>query len=460
MWVREGGTKITMPKNFIGSSILTATREHEQQKMSLSAVVRQQAYILKNPVIRKGCSMLFCFILSMHSEKGGDIARLVHWRGLNESLGKTVWRYHALQRVEQLALPDIKNMLRADPRMAGMPCSMGAKASPLHIAAFLGMAHITALLLSHGARADAKTLGGRTPLDEAMYNGNHEVVVLLVRALPPLAQEGARRRIAKYIALPDASLRATGLRELRLPQLPKRAARVDPRPPEPPGAHRSCDEGGAWSREWQPPPAGSPLAAPGAAAAFDESMIDQRVGLSEEEYYHEYFLKGRPVLIRNAVNLAERCMLAASRAPMREAAGGQKFACGATAYPELTGRQSCGRFSFLELISSPRCADAGRTRPVCNWKLGRMRARSKYTGNDWNAAGINLAAGFKEMPMKLRHSPELPPLSMMRRAWSTATSRALWGGTAWSGSGFHYHNPCAPSSDPLSTRVYLLMCCC
>ena len=31
-------------------------------------------------------------------------------------------------------------------------------------------------------------------------------------------------------------------------------------------------------------------------------------------------------------------------------------------------------------------------------------------------------------------------MDMMRRAWSQATSRALWGGTAYSGSGFHYHN--------------------
>ena len=50
-------------------------------------------------------------------------------------------------------------------------------------------------------------------------------------------------------------------------------------------------------------------------------------------------------------------------------------------------------------------------------------------------------AGFRAMPERLRHRPELPPVAMMRRAWSVATSRALWGGTAWSGSGFHYHNP-------------------
>ena len=44
------------------------------------------------------------------------------------------------------------------------------------------------------------------------------------------------------------------------------------------------------------------------------------------------------------------------------------------------------------------------------------------------------------MPSELRHDTNAPPLKMMRRAWSISTSRALWGGTAWSGSGFHYHS--------------------
>ena len=41
----------------------------------------------------------------------------------------------------------------------------------------------------------------------------------------------------------------------------------------------------------------------------------------------------------------------------------------------------------------------------------------------------------------LRHDSDTPPLRMMTRSWSLATSGALWGGTAFSGSGFHYHNP-------------------
>jgi hypothetical protein len=43
--------------------------------------------------------------------------------------------------------------------------------------------------------------------------------------------------------------------------------------------------------------------------------------------------------------------------------------------------------------------------------------------------------------MRLRHPDKVAPLAALRRGWGRSTSRALWGGTAWSGSGFHWHNP-------------------
>jgi hypothetical protein len=173
-------------------------------------------------------------------------------------------------------------------------------------------------------------------------------------------------------------------------------------------------------------------------------MIDKRFHLTEAEYYEEYFLKGRPVLLRNAVSLADRCSLAASRPDIRaDIALHSSRLCGATAYPELTGRHACGRFNFLELRENPRCEDKRRTRPVCNWKLGSSKAgRAKTPGGSSNAGTdlINTVPGFRSLPSWLRHENSHPPLKMMRRAWDASTSRALWGGTAWSGSGFHYHN--------------------
>ena len=187
---------------------------------------------------------------------------------------------------------------------------------------------------------------------------------------------------------------------------------------------------------------------PLASSAFGQEApptIDIRVDLSEEEYYKEYFLKGRPVLIRNAVPRSERCRLAALRPDMRDAVTTQ-MRCGATAYPELTGRRPCSEaFDFLKLRDNPRCTDALKTRPVCNYKLGKQRtsasSASASAASQRHDAAVNQTAGFRSMPASLRHTAELPPLRMMRRSWSVATSRALWGGTAWSGSGYHYHNP-------------------
>ena len=127
-----------------------------------------------------------------------------------------------------------------------------------------------------------------------------------------------------------------------------------------------------------PPPTPYPHAPPaherstrwlgcGGAASAETADIDRRVGLSAAAYHHEYFLRGRPVLIRNALSAAERCQLAATR-PTIAAASRRRLRCGATAYPPLTGRKPCpGSFSLLELRSSPRCNDSLRTRPLCTW---------------------------------------------------------------------------------------------
>jgi len=167
--------------------------------------------------------------------------------------------------------------------------------------------------------------------------------------------------------------------------------------------------------------------------------IDERAGLSEEEYLRDYFLRGRPVLIRNAVGLAERCALAASHQRMHEAAFAKQMDCGATAYPELTGRHVCGQYTFLDLRGNPTCDDRAKTRPVCNWKLGATAKPGKWVRSHADD-GVNATAGFNLMPAHLRHRQDVPPMGFMRGAWSTCTSRALWGGTRDSGSGFHYHN--------------------
>ena len=190
-------------------------------------------------------------------------------------------------------MPLIQKMLQRSPELAWKPCKGGAGATPLHVAGYIGLSRVAALLLTHGAPPDAATRGGRTPLDEAMYSGHHEIVRLLLGRLSNDAQASARLRIAEYISLPDASLRREELSGIPLPDVPKRRTRIDPAPSDPPG-RASCEQGGGWDvKGGLEPPAGSPLAEPSVSALFDHPTIDMRSpDLSASEYYHEYFLKG------------------------------------------------------------------------------------------------------------------------------------------------------------------------
>jgi hypothetical protein len=211
--------------------------------------------------------------------------------------------------------------------------------------------------------------------------------------------------------------------------VPRRHARIDPIYLSSSASAPSwCTATGGWNERTEDA---------GTMAEGTPSDIDQRVGISPEEWEREYFWRNRPVLIRNAVSLSDRCTLAAENPKMREAASTQQLSCGATAYPELTGRERCGHFNFLSLRKNPRCNDASQTRPVCNWKLARAaKSQSARRVGD----GINETNGFKLMPAYLRHAQTQPPMPFMKNAWSISTSRALWGGTKSSGSGFHYHN--------------------
>ena len=362
-----------------------------------------------------GCSSLYNALLELFSEKGGDIARLRNWSGTGL---RTSWRQDAMRNQVRKRLPYVRAALRREPRLASARCNNGA--SPIHIACFLGDAELVTILLSSGADAAAPPVSGRSPLEEAMYNGYGEVVTVLLQALPAQKQADARMAVASYMALPGAALRPESLRGLKLPHVERQPVRVDrvSASPEAP----DCTTSGDWNAF--------------ESTSNEPSDIDQRVALSAQEWYHDYFLKGRPVLIRQVVSLTERCALAASRASMRAAAT-QRFKCGATAYPELTGRSVCGTFTFLELRDSPRCDDAHHTRPVCNWKLGVVRGSQPTSADD---DGVNHTAGFNLMPVSLRHAKTISPMGFMQRAWNVTTSRAIWGGVEGSGSGFHYHN--------------------
>lgn len=307
---------------------------------------------------RAGCGELHSWLQAqVHLEKGGEIASLARWPLAGRS--RTLWRHEALNVAAARVLPAMRQLIDNSSAFVHIRCDRDV--TILHLAAWLGAEEIVRMLLDAGAAADARSAAGQTPLDEAMYVGNAEVVALLLNALPAPSQPAAKRRVAAYAALPGAALHA-GLPPLKqlLPAVPERAPRVDP-PPTHAGVAASCDAGGSWL------PAETVVAAEEAAA--QESSIDMRTGLSEAEYFASYGSVNRPVLLRGVFSLSDRCALARSRPEMGRAADSMAQGCGATAYPTITGRKNCPTpFRLRELPASPRCDDARRTRPVCNWK--------------------------------------------------------------------------------------------
>ena len=382
----------------------------------------------------EGHTVLHALLVTMFSEKGGQIARLVDWRA--NTSRRTIYRYDVLRAVARQARPAIHRILQTAPELAKR-ASPRFGVTPLHLAAHHGVPSLVSALLSAGADAAAVSSGGRTPVDEAMHNGNFEALALLLAALPPAASAEARRRVAEYAALPGAALRE--VKRLHLPAVPRRAPMAEGA--DDGAAAAACDATGGW---------GAPLGGAAGEAARSAQWgrdIDLRTAaLSESELYESYHLASRPLLLHNAIPLAERCALAATAPAFRADATQRRFACGATAYPEITGRERCGSYTMLELIGAPTCTDEAKTPPVCNWKLAAERQQSQMAmakrrgGLLAGRMTLNDTLGFRQMPARLRHGDGGPPLPALGRAWLQSTSRSLWGGSSGSGSGFHYHN--------------------
>jgi len=302
--------------------------------------------------------------------------------------------------------PIVKTLVARLPELASAADAHGT--TPLHIATLLGSLSL-ATCLPHGeAELERRTIDGRSPIDLAMLNGHAELIELFMPSLSPPKRAAEAKRLSAYASLPGAALAAASIHKFA--KTVRKTPLLDPAPAE---ERASCAEGGGWA------------VAP--ALTDDERrqcQIDQRSRLTEEEYYHEYYRTGRPVLIRGAMSLAQRCAFQRS-APGMQRPRSKRHSCGGTAYPNLTGQKICGVFSMEDLNGAePHCEDAGRTRPVCVTKPRN---------------GVNESDEFRNAPACFRYEEEFPPMSFMSRAWRVAAARQFFMGGDRSGAAFHFH---------------------
>ena len=361
-----------------------------------------------------GASLVHGIVASLFFFKAGDISSLVPW----PNSSRTMYVHDVRSTLERAVAPILRTLLTREPSLASSVDAHGV--TPMHIAARLCTEELVEELLRAGGSPVVPTRGAlRTPFDEAMQCGCVEVLRLMLRALSsdPTALRDATARLAEYASLPGAALTPAvlegllpGRRHAQRRHASRARATLDPAPREPAAP---CEEGGGWSV--QPPPSEDERAA---------CEIDQLSHVDAARYEAEFYRLARPLLVRGAMALKDRCPYA-RLAPTMAAAGSTTMQCGRTAYPSLTGQRHCGTFSYLKLNEHPSCTDAERTLPVC---VSRPRR------------GVNASEGFKHLPLPYRFQDHLPPNPLLSRAWATGGSRQLFAGGRGSGAALHFHN--------------------
>lgn len=265
---------------------------------------------------REGHTLAHVLLHALRFEAGSDVASLVAWPDPN----RTLFRHDVVAGLSHAVRPLLHAALQLHPHLAHAATERGL--TPAHVAAEVGSLPLLEDVLRAAAASAANashTAANATardavpswllrPLDVAAGTGNWKTVHALLRAIPDDAERKAERarieRAAQLAGHPLARTTPAG----QASSAPRQEAarrptqpRVDPPPAEPAGDAAGCAEGGGWD---VPPP-------PSEAARRRECDIDQRVGLSAEEWYRDYYLAGRPVLVRGAMPL--RSMLKGPR---------------------------------------------------------------------------------------------------------------------------------------------------
>ena len=75
----------------------------------------------------------------------------------------------------------------------------------------------------------------------------------------------------------------------------------------------------------------------------------RRTALTPDEWYEQYYVRGRPVIIQGALPLAERCSLSKANATANPLINGS-LACGSTAYPSITRQSFCPQACTLDSL--------------------------------------------------------------------------------------------------------------
>eukprot|EP00039_Didymoeca_costata_P010316 m.138808 g.138808 ORF g.138808 m.138808 type:complete len:627 (-) comp14783_c0_seq2:135-2015(-) len=216
----------------------------------------------------------------------------------------------------------------------------------LHLAAAEGAIAPVKWLLEMGANTNLQNNNGQTPIHTGAGYGSLKIIEMLLK-------HGAKRDIPDiagntfddYLKQAGAAIMPHDALQLGITQRAALVANMSRKRSEP---SADCEEGGGWFEDNNP-------------GEHDHDLgkcdVDQVDDISADDWYKNYYLQRRPILIRNALTLAERCPM--SKKSFLKARGpATPLRVGATAYPSITKQKSCPQLFHVEDLEMGRlCND-------------------------------------------------------------------------------------------------------
>ncbi|KAH8064584.1 cupin-like domain-containing protein [Aureococcus anophagefferens] len=176
----------------------------------------------------------------------------------------------------------------------------------------------------------------------------------------------------------------------------------------------TCAEGGGWAIDADVP------------RTCDLDVVDA-ADLTPEAFVRDYASVSRPVLVRGAMPLRDRCAFLGRGA--RDVADGarNKSRCGATAYPWMTQQDACGVFSMDDLANGPAPVCANGVKPVCVAQAGAPEA-------------LIGEPVLRNLPEAFKGPKTAAPLPVLRDAFVFWRHVQLFAGGDDAGATVHFHD--------------------
>eukprot|EP01065_Artemidia_motanka_P013425 TRINITY_DN17435_c0_g1_i9.p1 TRINITY_DN17435_c0_g1~~TRINITY_DN17435_c0_g1_i9.p1 ORF type:complete len:500 (+),score=71.19 TRINITY_DN17435_c0_g1_i9:93-1592(+) len=290
----------------------------------------------------KGDRTLRDFLVAVFKTRPDTMGELLEHTDWSTVQRKTEWVEDLRRRRITASLPALLNAVRDHRRLTTTADPTGK--TVLHYAAWVGAIELVPALLESGADRYARDELNHTAAHKAALQGYADVLGALVSG----ASRAFKKEMYNFVSGAGSAVQPSAVQ--RIFGTRQEPPVSDPQPRE---SHRRCSSTGGW--------------APSTDGPSSRCDIDRRTNLSPGEFYREYYLKGRPVLLRRAVPAKHRC--AFTRRSLRQHGMlSEAFSCGPTAYPVLTNQTPCmdGEFKLAEIDAGRLCkSDVTPYAPYC-----------------------------------------------------------------------------------------------